>query len=149
MPGKPTYANLVRMKLESSDNPRRRPMSIRELAEATGHSYEHCRKVLVGEPVVSREFNEQLCRALGLDAAAMWEQARTEKAVRRFGDRLEMKRLLVQSPIKELERDWSDLSEEDRRTVVRVVRSLAEMNRRENRRLRNAAERHGGPIIVA
>ncbi len=149
MPGKPTYADLVRVKLESSDNPRKRPMSIRELAEATGHSYEHCRKVLVGEPVVSRDFNEELCRVLGLDARTMWERARTEKAIRRFGDRLELKQLLVQSPIKELERDWSDLTDEDRRSVMRIVRSLAEMNRRETRRLRSAADRHAGPTVVA
>lgn len=56
------------------------------LAES-GHrySYEHLRKTLAGEPVVSEELNEQLCIILRLDTDKMWQTVLGEKAIRRFG----------------------------------------------------------------
>src|SRR5437870_13154407 len=58
--------------------------SLRDLAAATGFSYEHLRKTINGaQPVVSETLNDRLCKVLELDTAAMWKQALAEKAARR------------------------------------------------------------------
>ena len=67
MTARRSYAELIRSKINTIDNPTNAPISKRDLAKLTGYSYEHIRKLLKGEPVPSREFNATICRVLGLD----------------------------------------------------------------------------------
>lgn len=80
-----SYAEKIRMAMKTGENPTTEVLSIREVARRLGYSYEHVRKVYNGEPVVSPEFNTAMCKLLGLDAEAMWRQARLEKLKDRFG----------------------------------------------------------------
>jgi hypothetical protein len=127
-----TYAEALRRQMESRDNRQGRPITTRELAAAVQRSYELCRLVLAGRPVVSRDFNEAACRFLGLDVDQMWQLAVLEKTRRRFG--LEAARRLVLPPDDRLVAVWRHLSEGDRERVIRVAQSLANRHRTAKRR---------------
>ena len=121
MPGKNEYSERVRMAMKTAQNPTGHPMSIKQLAAAIGFSYENVRKVYKGEHDGSREFNEALCAALGLDAAPMWDLAQQAKAERRLGlsvlARLPKDVRLVQI--------WPRLTDTDREKVIKIAEGLA------------------------
>src|SRR5215831_20520605 len=100
--------------MKTANNPSKRPLTLRDLEQMTSYTYEHCRKAVKGEPVVSKEFNERLCSALGVDESAMWQLAQREKK------RRTVKRLGA-SPIADsdvrLAAVWRDLSEAQRDAV--------------------------------
>ena len=106
-----------------------RGLAIRQLANAVGHSYEHCRRIIKGDPVVSEELNKEICRVLGLDEQEMWRQAQKEKAVERFGVRLPS---AGAGDAQALIRAWKQLGPSDRRLVLRVAQAMAQLARREN-----------------
>lgn len=53
---RPRYAETIRLAMKTANNPFKRPLSVRELARIIGFSYEHLRKVTIGLPVVSEDF---------------------------------------------------------------------------------------------
>jgi hypothetical protein len=115
------YSERVRMAMKTTANPTRHPITIKALAEAIGFSYENVRKVYKGEHDGSREFNEALCAALGLDEARMWDLAQQAKAQRRLGlavlARLPKDIRLVQI--------WPRLTETDREKVIKIAEGFA------------------------
>jgi transcriptional regulator with XRE-family HTH domain len=117
----PDYAATIRLKMATTDNPTGAPITMREMARATGYSYEHVRKLLKGFPVGSREFNNEVCRVLGLDADEMWELAQRAKLEEKFKN-LD---LPVQAPDDRFAALWRRLTEEDKRMIMRMVESLA------------------------
>ena len=117
-----TYAQTLLGQMESDGNPQGRPVTIRELSQAAGRSYELCRVILRGRPIVSREFNEAVCRYLGLDEPDLWRIAVLEKARRRFGA---TERQITIPPDPRLERAWSRLGKGDREKVIRIAEKLA------------------------
>lgn len=81
-----SYSESLRLKMKTADNPTGERLTIREAARRTGYSYEHVRKAYNGEThYLSAEFNEAICKLLGLDKDAMWRVALREKLAARFG----------------------------------------------------------------
>lgn len=127
------YSDIVRRKMKTADNPLKRPVSIRELAAFLGYSYEHLRKCVNGEPVASKDFNDVLCDALGLDKAKMWELARYEKVVRKF----KTAPLSIAMPSdKRLTEKWPQLTDEQRGRIVHIVEAYVMENQADDIRLR-------------
>lgn len=79
-----SYADTLRDRIFDPARPEDRK-SLRQIGRELNYSYEHVRKVLRGDPVGSKEFNDRLCDHLGLDADEMWQLAQREKATHRFG----------------------------------------------------------------
>jgi DNA-binding Xre family transcriptional regulator len=63
-----------------------RNMSVRELAHATGVTYEHIRKILVGACLPSDSILERLCEALLLSRREMRQRLAKDRAIKRYGD---------------------------------------------------------------
>jgi hypothetical protein len=120
-----TYAEAVKRSLAQ------RNMKIRELSEAIGCSYEHCRKIIMGAPVVSQELNETLCSTLALDAAEMWRLARSEKAAARFG--VELPKEYLDARSNAMLRLWAQLAGEERKMLLGVAEGLLLRQKRESR----------------
>lgn len=119
-----SYGARVRAKLKSADNAQGRSLTLRELARLTGYSYEHVRKVMLGEPVGSVDFNRHLSQALGLDPDEMWQLALYEKAQRKYGAGSSLARVAL-PPEHTVAMLWEKLSEESRRQVVTIMEGLA------------------------
>jgi len=79
MPGKHEYSERIRMAMKTTSNPTKHPITIEQLAEAIGFSYENVRKVYKGEHDGSRVFNEAVCACLGLHEGVMWDLAQQAK----------------------------------------------------------------------
>jgi hypothetical protein len=104
--------------MKTANNPSKHPLTLRDLEKMTGYTYEHCRKAVTGRPVVSAEFNDRLCKVLGLDGAMMWQLAEREKKARAI------KRLGV-NPVAEsdarLAAVWQRLSETQRDAILALA----------------------------
>src|SRR4051812_34629902 len=81
-PASMTYADRLRVLAKGKHGKGGSPMTIRMIADALGYSYEHVRKVFIGEPVVSDDFNDEICKLFGVDKDEMWKVAEKEKAQR-------------------------------------------------------------------
>lgn len=128
------YADVIRRKMKTADNPFARPLSIRELAQVLGYSYEHLRKCVNGEPVASKDFSDILCDALGLDKTKMWELARYEKVVRKF----KAVPLSIAMPSdKRLSDKWPKLTDEQRARIVHIAEAYVMENEADATRLRS------------
>lgn len=61
-------------------------VSVRELATEAGTTYEHVRKLILGQCLPSDSMLERLCAALGLNQTEMSSRVRKDKMIFRFGD---------------------------------------------------------------
>jgi hypothetical protein len=119
------YADILRQKMKTTDNPFGRPLMIRELARHIGYSYEHLRRAVNGDPVASRDFNNALCSALALDADKMWEVTRYEKLTRKF----KSTPLSISMPPDVRFNDlWSRLTDEQKLKLFRIAEVYAMEN---------------------
>jgi len=73
------YSERIRLACKTSSNPTNSPITIRQLAQLCGYSYESVRRVYKGDAIGSEVMNEALCRALGLPEDEMWALAEFEK----------------------------------------------------------------------
>jgi hypothetical protein len=112
--------------MDSEDNVAGKPLSIRELSHLVGTSYETCRRIVGGEPVVGRKLNRRLSEVLHLDPDEMWSIAVTEKVAKRFGDVLPNV-----MPDERLRSAWLLLTEPERLRVIRLAEALAAARRAE------------------
>jgi hypothetical protein len=117
-----TYADRLRQALKTSQNRLGHPITIRMLEQATGYTYEHIRKAVKGEPVVSKRFNEIVCEYLGLNEAEMWRLAVLEKAARRLGESVDIPAL---APDERFKSAWSKLGPTDRKRLLDFAEALA------------------------
>lgn len=82
------YGDKIRQRMRTSDNPVGAPLSLREVAQRIGYSYEHVRKHLVGHVPGSREFNHRICALLGLDEErmlALMNEFKIQRKIRNLG----------------------------------------------------------------
>jgi hypothetical protein len=120
-----SYADRLKRVARTTGNRQGKTFSIRDLANALGFSYEHVRRVWTGWPVVSKDFNAELCKLLGgLDENEMWEIAEREKQ-QRIANRL-------QSDIRPPSDDrlielWGELTADEKRQLVRVAEGMLVM----------------------
>jgi hypothetical protein len=106
--------------MTTTNNPTGRPVTIRQLSQALGYSYEHVRKILHGEPFASREFSDVLCSYLGLDPNEMWRLAMAEKVAFKYGHDLGVQ-LPKDSRLVDL---WNQLDATDRERLVKVAEGM-------------------------
>lgn len=116
------YAQRLRAAMRAGRGARKRPVSTRQLSEEVGRSYEHCRKVLAGEPVVSEEMNDDICAFLGLDRDEMWRLASSEKAQRKLSA---VGLAVPELHDARLRAAWDKLSAQNRDRLLRIAEVLA------------------------
>jgi hypothetical protein len=114
-----TYSEAIRERMKGSTNALGRPITLRQLATHLGRSYEHCRKIVSGEPSISEEMNRDLCRVLHLDPSEMWTVAQREKVARRYPS------FAPGTPPKgELAQLWPLLTPRQKTALLGLVRSM-------------------------
>lgn len=97
-------------------------ITIRTLAEGVNHSYEHIRKVVIGEPVVSEALNRAICEYLGLDEERMWRLAVRDKTTRRFGSAADRELEHPKDPrFVDL---WEKLADGDKRILLTLAETM-------------------------
>lgn len=116
----PRYADIIKMRMKTRNNPTRRPITIRMAEQILEYSYEHIRKVVRGEPVASRDLNDKLCDMLGLEAEAMWQLAVNEKIARRYPSQAS-----IPPADDRIKRLWPRLSPSDRQRVYDLIETLS------------------------
>lgn len=82
------YGEEIGRRMRTSDNPVGAPLTLREVAQRIGYSYEHVRKHLVGHAPGSREFNHRICSLLGLDEEkmlALMNEFKIQRKIRNLG----------------------------------------------------------------
>jgi hypothetical protein len=124
----PTYAENVRAAAKTKDNAQGRPLHIRELAQLTGYSYEHIRKIYRGQYdentkfSVSQDCNAILCDVLGLNPDLMWELAHREKFAQKAGY---VPMQLEDPQGRELSELWEEMSAPQHAMLVEIARGMA------------------------
>ena len=114
------YAERLRTAMRQRREAQRPSVRIVDLVRATGYSREHIRKVLAGQPVASRTFNDAICAALDLDSEEMWQIAKQEK----FSERLGLGLLAKMPKDIRLVEIWPVLPDTAREKVIRFAEAL-------------------------
>lgn len=133
IPENAKYADVVRIAMKTTENATGEQLTLRDLSRRLNYSYEHLRKILKGEPVVSQEFNQQLCDLLGLDAPKMWSLMTREKVAKRFKG--------VPMPLRPpsdefFAENWSRLTPENVETLRQMMEAMLVMNERRRKAVR-------------
>jgi len=119
-----TYAENIRMAAKGKS------LNIRDLATRLGFSYEHIRKIWLGQTpkrkdarfTVGKECNDLLCELLGLPADAMFEMAEREKFAQKNG----YAPIQLPDPMgQELVGLWDQLTDEQKGLLLRMGHSFA------------------------
>lgn len=104
-------------------------LTLRQVAERTGLTYEHVRKLAKGAAFPSRLALRELCRVLSLDHAEMDRRAVADRLERKYGGIPHA--LAGKHPELSLLAPWWDLLTEEQKTSFRIqIRSVAESNQR-------------------
>jgi hypothetical protein len=126
-----TYAEILKEAMEAvmaTEEPDSLPL-LKRLKKRVPFSYEHLRKIMRGEPVVSEECNLALCKALNLDVKAMWELAQVEKLRKRNPH---LATLTVLEPDESLRDVWTKLTREQRQQIAAIARGMLLQNELQN-----------------
>jgi transcriptional regulator with XRE-family HTH domain len=121
-----TYAENMRVAMKTKNNAQRRPLSIRDVATLTGKSYEHIRKLYMGNYEVqkfsvSEVTNEAICEVLGLPVDEMWWLAQQEK----FSQKTGYAPLQLEDPEgRELSELWTELDHDQQVMLLTMAKSL-------------------------
>lgn len=104
-------------------------LTLRQVAERTGLTYEHVRKLAKGAAFPSRLALRELCRVLALDPAEMDRRAVADRLEKKYGGIPHA--LAGKHPELSLLAPWWDLLTEEQKTSFRIqIRSVAESNQR-------------------
>ena len=125
-----------------------RDLTIRQLAERTGLTYEHIRKLAKGAAYPSKLAMRELCNVLGLEVRKMDLLAVADRLEKKYGGIPH--ELAGKHPELSLLARWWDLLTEEQKTSFRIqIKSVAESNikiagtRKPVRGARNAAPDKG------
>jgi hypothetical protein len=129
-PDSATYADILRLRLKTSRDAFGRPLTIREVSNQLGVTYEHLRTVLLGKMSLSKELNDRLCLLLKLDPEAMWEKLLTQRFTQKLG-----RPLGSPSADAEIARLWHQLTDEQRAELRKLMEAMANINRMTNVRV--------------
>lgn len=103
-------------------------LSIRELADKTGSTYENIRKIVRGTSLPSKYFVRTIAHVLGLDEGEMTDMVAADKIKHKFGGVPEL--LAKKNPeLVPIERLWSALTTAQKDNVLEMVRTYAKRNR--------------------
>lgn len=121
-------------------------LTIRQLAEHTGLTYEHIRKLAKGEAHPSRLALQELCRVLRLEPAEMESLAVADRIEKKYGGIPHA--LAGHHPELSLIAPWWDMLTQEQKDFFRIeIRSVAEANR--NRVARKPAQAASLPEVSA
>lgn len=105
-------------------------LTIRQLAQRTGLTYEHIRKLAKGEAHPSRLALQELCRALQLEPARLETLAVADRIEKKYGGIPHA--LAGQHPELSLLAPWWDMLTGEQKDFFRIeIRSVAEANRQQ------------------
>lgn len=105
-------------------------LTVRQLAERAGLSYEHIRKLVKGAASPSRLTLRELCRVLQMDANQMQSLAVADRIEKKYGGIPHA--LAGKHPELSLLAPWWDKLTEEQKTSFRIqIKSVAEANQRE------------------
>ncbi|HTM40231.1 MAG TPA: helix-turn-helix transcriptional regulator [Terriglobales bacterium] len=105
-------------------------LTIRQLAQRTGLTYEHIRKLAKGEAHPSRLALQELCRALQLEPARWETLAVADRIEKKYGGIPHA--LAGHHPELSLLAPWWDVLTEEQKEFFRIeIRSVAEANRQQ------------------
>ena len=105
-------------------------LTIRQLAQHTGLTYEHIRKLVKGEAHPSRLALQELCRVLQLEPARLETLAVADRIEKKYGGIPHA--LAGQHPELSLLAPWWDMLTEEQKDLFRIeIRSVAEANRQQ------------------
>jgi plasmid maintenance system antidote protein VapI len=119
------YGDIVREKMKTKDNAQGHPITIRMMERDLGFTYEHIRKVVKNQPVVSRELNDKLCIYLGLEANKMWSIMEREKTRRRFENAAVTFAVPPDPRFRDL---WPKLTPHDLDRLLKIAEGMATAN---------------------
>lgn len=119
-----TYGELLRKAMRNQHPPITRT-KLQAMMDGQ-FSYEHVRKIVGGLPLMSEKFNDEVCKALHLDPAAMWQVALREKMARSGADLTAM-----MMPDPRLKDFWAELSKDDRERLLSIAQGMVETRRAE------------------
>ncbi len=121
-------------------------LTIRQLAEHTGLTYEHIRKLAKGEAHPSRLALQELCRVLRLEPAEMESLAVADRIEKKYGGIPHA--LAGHHPELSLIAPWWDMLTQEQKDFFRIeIRSVAEANR--NHPARKPAQPASLPVSSA
>jgi transcriptional regulator with XRE-family HTH domain len=102
-------------------------VTLRQLGERGGITYEHIRKIVKGEAYPSRLALRELCRVLDLDTGNMEPLAIADRIEKKYGGIPHA--LSGKHPELSLLAPWWDLLNEDQKRMLRIqIKSIAEAN---------------------
>ena len=105
-------------------------LTIRQLAQRSGLTYEHIRKLAKGEAHPSRLALQELCRLLQLDRSRMESLAIADRIEKKYGGIPHA--LAGNHPELSLLAPWWDMLTPEQKELFRIeIRSVAEANRRQ------------------
>lgn len=105
-------------------------ISIRDVAEQTGSSYENIRRLVKGMSIPSESLLRSICEVVGLDRGEMSKLARADKMRKTYGT-VPLELAGKKPGMELLERVWDDLTREQQHGITTMAQGWAKMNRRE------------------
>ena len=120
------------------DSMKRHHQTITSISRQVGTSYEHIRKIVKGDPVVSKQLNAAICTILQLPEQDMWALAQQEKSQKKFGAAPGQFSAQVlnqaysamprpaQMRLNQLSKTWPRLSAGDQQRVLSIVETFAQ-----------------------
>lgn len=104
-------------------------ISIRDIAEQTGGSYENIRRVVKGMTIPSESLLRSICEVVGLDRHEMSKLARADKIRIKFGT-VPLELSGKKPGMELLERAWDDLTPDQQNGITTMAQGWAKQNRR-------------------
>lgn len=107
---------------------RDRDLSIRDIAEQTGGSYENIRRIVNGTSIPSEFLLRGICDAVGLDRAGMSQIAKADKIRIKYGT-VPLELSGKKPGMELLDRVWDDLTPDQQRGITSMAQGWAKQNR--------------------
>lgn len=103
-------------------------LSIRDLAEHTGGSYENMRRIVNGSNVPAEFLSRTICDAVGLDRVEMGRIAKADKIRIKYGT-VPLELSGKKPGMELLDRVWDDLTPDQQRGITTMAQGWAKQNR--------------------
>lgn len=111
----------------------KKKLSIREVAEKLGTTYEHVRGVVRGLTVPSDLALKELCRALDIDFGAVAKLVVADRILAKYGT-IPLELAGKNPELEPIERVWDRLSNEHKSTLVMMAQTFANKDKASTRK---------------
>lgn len=122
---KTLFSEKLKARMEELD------MSIINLSDATGATYEHVRRVAAGDSLPSPYFLRTVCGVIGLDFEEMNKVISADKVRTKYGKALPELLMAGKDPsLAPVEKIWTKLKDEQKVAIIRQANQYIQENRR-------------------